>query len=81
MDLSKLSPAPWKRGDKTTQVDAGDVHADGVRVAQCWTSSFAPPVDEAAANAEFIAIARNAFDGDPEALAWWEANRRRRENK
>lgn len=27
--------------------------------------------------AEFAALARNAFDGDPEALAWWEANRKR----
>ncbi len=26
-------------------------------------------------NAEFIVLARNAFAGDPEALAWWEANR------
>lgn len=25
----------------------------------------------------FAALARNAFDGDPEALAWWEANRKR----
>jgi hypothetical protein len=29
-------------------------------------------------NALFFALARNAFDGDPEALAWWEANRRKR---
>jgi len=27
------------------------------------------------ANADFIVVARNAFAGDPEALAWWEKNR------
>lgn len=30
------------------------------------------------ADLEFIWLARQAFDGDPEAFAWWEANRRRR---
>jgi hypothetical protein len=30
------------------------------------------------ANLGFVALARNAFDGDPIALAWWEANRTKR---
>ena len=29
---------------------------------------------------QFAALARNAFAGDPEALAWWEANRVKPEN-
>lgn len=32
-------------------------------------------------DAVFICLARNAFDGDPEALAWWETNRKRLEEK
>jgi hypothetical protein len=41
------------------------------------TPHFEEGVSEEAAqtNLAFAAIARNAFDGDPEALAWWEAHR------
>ena len=66
LDLSKLSPAPW--------VNCGTElffwrQRQGTRHQQISKE----------ADAEFIALARNAFDGDPEALAWWEANRKRRD--
>jgi hypothetical protein len=64
LDLSKLTPAPW------TYYPGGvyGPEPDEVDVACCAQGNT---------DAEFIALARNAFDGDPEALAWWEANRRR----
>ena len=41
------------------------------RMDVCWMT------DET--DSAFCALARNAFDGDPEALAWWEANRKKRD--
>lgn len=55
MSEQKHTPGPWLASG--TIVDAGDVHADGARVAKCWTSTFAPPREESAANANLIAAA------------------------
>jgi hypothetical protein len=79
MDLSKLTPAPWK--------------VDCVLEESCPSHWCVPIIgpnggmaghvygnESRMSNAHFIALARNAFDGDPEALAWWEANRNRREH-
>ena len=68
MDLSKLSPAPWVNCG--TELFFGR-QRQGTRHQQILKE----------ADAEFCALARNAFDGDPEALTWWEANRKRRENE
>lgn len=59
MSEEKHSPLPW-HVQGGTNVDAGDVHVDGVRVAKCWTSTFAPPLQESAANAALIVRAVNA---------------------
>ena len=72
MDLSKLTPAPWGR----KRYDVTERHEDEpVTVAKCWSSSFAPPPEESETNAEFIALARNAFDfwvnRDPKAAIMW----------
>jgi hypothetical protein len=64
VDVSQHTPGPWTAF--STNVDAGDVHNDGVRVAKCWSSTFAPPPQEAIANARLIAAA-------PELLAALEA--------
>lgn len=65
MDLSKLTPEPWVAD--YIRIFGKDRH----HVATCRGKNEH-------ADAEFIALARNAFAGDPEALAWWEANRKRR---
>ncbi len=54
MDLSKLTPAPWETGPDTEYDDGITklIYASGYHVA-----GGADP-----ANAEFIALARNAFD-------------------
>lgn len=76
IDLANLTPAPWRASGAL--VDYADVHEDGVRVAKTYTSTFAPPVEEAVANARFIALARNAFDfwvqRDPKAALLWLTN-------
>lgn len=61
MDIEKLTPAPWfeSHGKLCRNGDLGGVS----------------PVTLDKNHREFIALARNAFAGDPEALAWWEANR------
>ena len=71
MDVGKLTPAPW--GNSTS----GDYvfGPTGYPLLLAEDSN-----DEGEAACAFAALARNAFDGDPEALAWWEANRKRREN-
>lgn len=67
MDTSKLSPwevKPVFDGDKA---DAWELFSGDTPI-----GFFEYPEDAA-----FIALAKKAFDGDPEALEWWEANRRR----
>lgn len=72
MDLTNLSPAPWRA--------VNDPDAPGWHVA---TVSGYPVLlaeedtESGHASVVFAAMARNAFDGDPAALAWWEANRRK----
>lgn len=82
LDLKKLTPAPWEANqdgyDGAWQVVSSD-RWTFIGVGHHPQSGRATDKDEhEAADAAFIAMARNAFDGDPEALAWWEANRRRR---
>lgn len=73
IELSKLTPAPWEASVSYQQI----VSADGTTVIEA-SDGFGVVC---AADKMFIALARNAFDGDPEALAWWEANRRKRETE
>ena len=75
VDLNKLTAAPWAIGCGGWRVGAWKNNCKVI----CDTgTSKASRNEENAANAAFIALARNAFDGDPEALAWWEENRRKR---
>ena len=80
MDFTKLALGPWKRcsasGGKCPCGLIWSVPADRV-VATVEISDDGFDRDAACANAEFIVMARNAFDGDQEALTWWEANRTR----
>jgi hypothetical protein len=78
MDLSKLSrlsAAPW------THHDDGEITAgNGGCIAQIQyhgNTNTVARTGEAfnSADGDFIVLARAAFAGDPEALAWWEANR------
>ncbi len=72
-DLKNLPRAPWKvitHNGEFAIVNAAK-NSDGSVI--IWLPSWAGED-----LVEFIAMARNAFDGDPAALEWWEANRRRR---
>lgn len=86
IDLSNLTPAPWERFEEDqAQVFEGErLYRYGVwNINQHPIVCMSPVQSELRGDAtdmDFIAIARNAFDGDPDALAWWEANRRRTEN-
>lgn len=79
MDIRELSPAPWTAwqniptgsNDWSGKACVGGLPFLSVDRSPCFRET----------DAAFIALARNAFDGDPEALAWWEANRRRREQQ
>ncbi len=73
MDLSKLSPAPWTGRGSEGGVYGVVSDADGKQI---MSALWPNPV----VHAEFAALARNAFAGDPEALAWWEANRVKKES-
>jgi hypothetical protein len=57
IDRDKITPGRWttKRADVVQ-----DVAEEPVTVAKCWSSSFAPPADEARANAQRIADLHNA---------------------
>lgn len=76
MDLSNLTPAPWElvNGAIITSRD-GELYTALI--------SFYPPADpqprhpNQETDLKFIALARNAFDGDSKAFAWWEENRRK----
>ena len=68
IDLDKLTPAPWTpcRHMQSASSNAFSLLApDGKSFCNSKTDM------------EFAALARRAFDGDPEALAWWEANRKK----
>lgn len=70
MSDAKHSPLPWHcHGDN---VDSGDVHEDGVRVAKCHSSTFAPPMREAMANAALIVRAVNNYAKLITALKLWD---------
>lgn len=76
IDLTNLSPAPFF-------YEGGEIFAGGNRYVS-WLPHDSPHGHEYSqerrdADGAFFALARNAFDGDLEALAWWEANRRRAE--
>lgn len=81
MNLEKLTPAPWhyKVSDCAYPHSVfGPSSCDGSSTSvahSVWTHDRAPT------DMAFIALARNAFAGDPEALAWWEANRVREAGK
>lgn len=71
IDLTKLTAAPW------------EVHDGGPNHSICAVTgeNTCGPLFERwdgsgdTTDAEFTCLARNAFAGDLEALAWWEANR------
>ena len=71
IDLSRLTPAPlyWSE-DQDAYVYKGEKPYGYV---VCRMHSMT--------DAEFFVLARNAFAGDPEALAWWEANQLRTEQE
>lgn len=69
--LSDLTPEPWEA--------RGEGICCGLYKEPEHYLIFNP--DGTWADTQFCALARNAFAGDPEALAWWEANRKHRENR
>lgn len=87
IDLTKLTPAPWwseRRFSNECEI-VPRIKCARDKNRECgWIADLigAPYLgyESTLANAEFIALARNAFDGDPEALAWWEENRVKREH-
>src|SRR5690348_14880665 len=77
LDLAaKASPLPWKKNIGCS-VDSGDVPVDGVRVCKTHTSTFAPPIEEAIRNAEYIVAACNAVPALVRCLQAAEAERDR----
>lgn len=79
MDLSKISPAPWVAVENP-QCDSAMVCYVSQETVEdesvcCAGLDVYHDMEKVKVNAQFIALARNAFAGDPEALAWWEANR------
>jgi len=69
IDLSKLTPGNWFYRDGI----GGDFvlsYPDGTTILQDKTKTSREIF-------EFIAMAHNAFQGDPDALTWWEENRRK----
>lgn len=77
MDLEKLTPAPWEVDGYNSDEDTWELGHPCVDK-NGRDDFLVRGSDMKKADAEFCAMARNAFDGDPEALAWWEKNRRRR---
>ena len=79
IDLSKLSPAPWC----VCVVDNDDCLRAATADDRTYVGDakgfpeLLPKTDdeEGRASVAFAVMARNAFDGDTAALAWWEANR------
>ena len=84
MDLSKLTPAPFE----VVSIDGAHIQAAfegcaGLCVQQVdeHGGHVAFLFEDNRDTAEFFVMARNAFDGDQAALAWWEANRVRRSDE
>ena len=77
IDVTKLTPAPWimearQPGDKRILIEQ---RHDSWHRFMCEVDCDDCDTETAIANAQFIELSRNAFAGNPEALAWWEANR------
>ena len=83
IDLSKLSPAPWWADNRGRSIDEFHhvvIDRDGKILFDTLNSDAAKKGvsrwdEQGRIDLEFVALARNAFAGDPEAKAWWEANR------
>lgn len=65
------TPGPWRVKPTDRRKVEGTPFEEGTVVASCWTSSFAPPSDEAAANAALIVRAVNSFEALVTALRGW----------
>ena len=74
LDLSKLTPAPWEADGYGGTEDSWDIGHPCLDK-QGREDFLYRGHEMTKADAEFCALARNAFAGDPEALAWWEENR------
>ncbi len=70
LDLNDLAPAPW-----TSQWQMGG-NGHNLRCEKGLVGKLFHMAD-----LEFVALARNAFAGDPEALVWWEENRVKKESQ
>ncbi len=77
IDLSRLTPAPW-------EIKAIPGIPNAIYIPKSGGFPMLLPEDddspEDVTALQFAALARNAFAGNPEAMAWWEQNRTRREN-
>jgi hypothetical protein len=71
MDLAKLTPAPWSFYSDADFVCAGGEWGAG-NLVEHWAKDAASPEcwEEIKADAEFIALARNAFDVQMR-RGWW----------
>jgi hypothetical protein len=68
IDVSKLPAAPWQYIPGDDGGIVGNINGYPVLLAEDDTPS-------GVASLQFVALARNAFAGDLEALKWWEAHR------
>ncbi len=91
IDVKRLTPGPWemdRHDQRAVDTVYTAVHGhDGKQLFDTCNSERMEIEDNSdedgphyndrigEANLAFAALARNAFLGDPEALAWWEANR------
>lgn len=72
MDLTKLTPGKWEAVEKRDKAEwQGGWDVAPLNVVDGEYECGLLKKDDA----EFIALAHNAFAGDAESLAWWEANR------
>jgi hypothetical protein len=73
LDLTRLTPID--DFEMTVDSDCHEDHGEGELFWACAPPHFTRA--DAENEAQFLERARVAFDGDPEALAWWEANRKK----
>ncbi len=78
VDLSKLPRAPWKQLWNLDSEEPPRWPSLCDSKNMCLGIGFDDDEPDNLAMIQFIVLARNAFDGDPEALAWWEENRNKR---